>query len=93
LLGLAKRPDNPWADSAAQLLERANKNSATELTTNVREDWRVRYASYKRELADAQDDDIRFVSNLPYVALPKVGRNEPCPCGSGQKYKKCHGAG
>jgi hypothetical protein len=23
---------------------------------------------------------------------PKVGRNEPCPCGSGQKYKKCHGA-
>ena len=24
---------------------------------------------------------------------PKVGRNEPCPCGSGKKYKKCHGAG
>jgi preprotein translocase subunit SecA len=23
---------------------------------------------------------------------PKVGRNEPCPCGSGKKYKKCHGA-
>jgi uncharacterized protein YecA (UPF0149 family) len=22
----------------------------------------------------------------------KVGRNDPCPCGSGQKYKKCHGA-
>ena len=22
---------------------------------------------------------------------PKVGRNEPCPCGSGKKYKKCHG--
>jgi len=22
---------------------------------------------------------------------PKVGRNEPCPCGSGLKYKKCHG--
>jgi preprotein translocase subunit SecA len=21
-----------------------------------------------------------------------VGRNEPCPCGSGKKYKKCHGA-
>ncbi|HUP65821.1 MAG TPA: SEC-C metal-binding domain-containing protein, partial [Thermoanaerobaculia bacterium] len=21
----------------------------------------------------------------------KVGRNEPCPCGSGKKYKKCHG--
>jgi preprotein translocase subunit SecA len=24
---------------------------------------------------------------------PKVGRNEPCPCGSGKKYKKCHGKG
>lgn len=26
------------------------------------------------------------------VAKPKVGRNEPCPCGSGKKYKKCCGA-
>jgi preprotein translocase subunit SecA len=25
-------------------------------------------------------------------AVPKVGRNDPCPCGSGRKYKKCHGA-
>ena len=25
-------------------------------------------------------------------AQPKVGRNDPCPCGSGKKYKKCHGA-
>jgi preprotein translocase subunit SecA len=24
---------------------------------------------------------------------PKVGRNDPCPCGSGKKFKKCHGAG
>jgi len=24
--------------------------------------------------------------------LPKVGRNDPCPCGSGKKYKKCHGS-
>ena len=23
---------------------------------------------------------------------PRVGRNDPCPCGSGRKYKKCHGA-
>ncbi|MDR2102524.1 MAG: SEC-C domain-containing protein [Treponema sp.] len=22
---------------------------------------------------------------------PKVGRNDPCPCGSGKKYKHCHG--
>jgi preprotein translocase subunit SecA len=23
--------------------------------------------------------------------VPRVGRNEPCPCGSGKKYKQCHG--
>ena len=25
-------------------------------------------------------------------STPKIGRNDPCPCGSGKKYKKCHGA-
>jgi len=25
------------------------------------------------------------------LAEPKTGRNDPCPCGSGKKYKKCHG--
>ena len=28
----------------------------------------------------------------PVVANKKVGRNDPCPCGSGKKYKKCCGA-
>ncbi|MDE6290124.1 MAG: SEC-C domain-containing protein [Muribaculaceae bacterium] len=27
----------------------------------------------------------------PVKAQPKVGRNDPCPCGSGKKYKNCHG--
>ncbi|MEI8134053.1 MAG: preprotein translocase subunit SecA [bacterium] len=34
--------------------------------------------------------------NAPKVPIkvgPKVGRNDPCPCGSGKKYKNCHGAG
>jgi len=26
-------------------------------------------------------------------AGPKVGRNDPCPCGSGRKFKHCHGKG
>jgi preprotein translocase subunit SecA len=29
----------------------------------------------------------------PVIRGDKVGRNDPCPCGSGKKYKKCHGAG
>lgn len=31
------------------------------------------------------------VKQAPVVAEDKIGRNEPCPCGSGKKYKQCHG--
>ena len=34
--------------------------------------------------------DIRFVNGVP--RRKKIGRNEPCHCGSGKKYKRCHGA-
>lgn len=42
------------------------------------------------------DDNWRYVdgdivSGPPVRKEPKVGRNEPCPCGSGKKYKKCCG--
>ena len=40
----------------------------------------------RREIRDQWRLDKQAVSN-------KVGRNEPCPCGSGKKYKKCCGAG
>jgi len=42
--------------------------------------------------ADSLLDDSEFEPAKPYVAPPKTGRNEPCPCGSGKKYKKCCGA-
>jgi preprotein translocase subunit SecA len=32
-------------------------------------------------------------ANTPIKAEQKVGRNDPCPCGSGKKYKNCHGKG
>lgn len=35
----------------------------------------------------AHSDD----SQQPGSSVPKVGRNDPCPCGSGKKYKQCHG--
>ena len=51
------------------------------------------------ELPDLPDDDLYLPpenrayppSDPPYVAPPKVGRNDPCPCGSGKKFKKCCG--
>lgn len=38
-------------------------------------------------------ETIDFVKRMPPVHTPgrSVGRNDPCPCGSGKKYKKCHG--
>ncbi len=37
-------------------------------------------------------DEIEFVVQPVISNAPKIGRNDPCPCGSGKKYKKCCGA-
>ncbi len=42
-----------------------------------------------RENTSGQKADI---PNTPLQNQEKIGRNDPCPCGSGKKYKKCHGA-
>lgn len=39
---------------------------------------------------NAEDGDVA-VASAPVRSEQKVGRNEPCPCGSGKKYKHCHG--
>jgi preprotein translocase subunit SecA len=44
------------------------------------------------ELAHAASASIGSNGNSPRVTGEKVGRNDPCPCGSGKKFKKCHGA-
>jgi len=36
-------------------------------------------------------DEARSLKVEPVRTTPKVGRNDPCPCGSGKKYKNCHG--
>jgi preprotein translocase subunit SecA len=40
----------------------------------------------------SQRPQPRVVSPPAKRDAPKIGRNDPCPCGSGQKFKKCHGA-
>ncbi|PIU00336.1 MAG: preprotein translocase subunit SecA [Bdellovibrionales bacterium CG10_big_fil_rev_8_21_14_0_10_45_34] len=44
------------------------------------------------EVMSAGPDGGGGPSEEPIRSGPKVGRNDPCPCGSGKKYKKCHGA-
>ncbi len=45
------------------------------------------------ELMETPDyyDPSENVKQEPIIAGPKIGRNDPCPCGSGKKYKQCHG--
>lgn len=40
---------------------------------------------------DEEDDDFMPSEETVYRTMPKIGRNEPCPCGSGKKYKRCCG--
>jgi len=48
-------------------------------------------AQPKDRLAEAQTSHGGEVERKPRRVEKKVGRNDPCPCGSGKKYKKCHG--
>ena len=51
---------------------------------------------YRIALEPEKPEDIRDLNRLlnppkPTIAEKKVGRNEPCPCGSGRKFKNCCG--
>ena len=57
---------------------------------------RQQYREEKQDLNDpdqqaAAGRDTREAKQEPYRAEKTVGRNDPCPCGSGKKYKNCHG--
>jgi preprotein translocase subunit SecA len=67
----------------------------TELIANIQK--QVVYSIYKmadvKKLAPepAQKQPQKLMGGDENVEPAKVGRNDPCPCGSGKKYKKCHG--
>ena len=51
-------------------------------------------AKFARENGEWKFIDGDLVGETPVVREePKIGRNDPCPCGSGKKYKKCCGRG
>jgi preprotein translocase subunit SecA len=60
-------------------------------------DYQHAEASALTDPAQPQDADVAVAERPAQAAAPfvrgerKVGRNEPCPCGSGRKYKQCHG--
>ena len=65
---------------------------AAEQVEHIPEPKNVQYhhADYEEALETAQAGDDTAVQ--PFVRQgQKIGRNDPCPCGSGKKYKQCHG--
>jgi preprotein translocase subunit SecA len=55
------------------------------------ENVQYQHAAYDEALGVA-DDDAEIATSQPVIRDGvKVGRNDPCPCGSGKKYKQCHG--
>jgi preprotein translocase subunit SecA len=53
---------------------------------------KYQHADYDEALATDPADAAAPAVAAPFVrAAEKVGRNDPCPCGSGKKYKHCHG--
>jgi len=56
------------------------------------ENVRYQHAGYEEALAGAGDEALPSQKPSPFVRqMGKIGRNDPCPCGSGKKYKHCHG--
>ncbi|MGZ6332710.1 MAG: YchJ family protein [Bdellovibrionota bacterium] len=54
------------------------------------EHWEQSY--FEKENGEWRFLDAKGIQTGPYRrAEPKTGRNDPCPCGSGKKFKKCHG--
>jgi preprotein translocase subunit SecA len=61
--------------------------AATAIETKAEHLSNVTYTHPAEDGSVVQETDAATVP----AAVPKVGRNDPCPCGSGKKYKHCHG--
>jgi SWIM/SEC-C metal-binding protein len=53
--------------------------------------WKYKIAVDPDKPEDITDLEILLNPQKTVIAESKVGRNDPCPCGSGKKYKKCCG--
>ena len=69
-------PREEMADLAATIISICLKAEGTQ---------RIYYEGVDEDAEDAEEHAA------PLVGSPRVGRNQPCPCGSGKKYKKCCG--
>ncbi|WP_343292741.1 preprotein translocase subunit SecA [Vandammella animalimorsus] len=98
-----KQPKQEYKREAFELFRLMLSNSSAEVTriimrVRIQDPEQVEQAAENMEQA-AEDIAQRAIDQTNAQAafaedgqpLPRVGRNDPCPCGSGKKYKHCHG--
>ncbi len=76
------------------------QDEAAEIERRRREAAAKQQMAFEHALAASVADEAGAPEGEPAPAkpqtqvrgTPKVGRNDPCPCGSGKKFKQCHGA-
>jgi len=74
-------PEMPQVRQAPQQVV-AKTQTSKENTRNLNE-----HAQQAQQAGEA----VSSPRSAPVIADPKIGRNDPCPCGSGKKFKSCHG--
>jgi len=84
-----------WSQETTRVLmtvqirqEAAEEQLAAAEQPQQAENVRYQHAEYGEAEASGGEGGA---TRQPFIAGPKVGRNDPCPCGSGKKYKHCHG--
>ncbi len=84
--GVAVRAGEELARREAEIARREQELTATEARLGV---WEVELRRRQRDVEARQRRTVS--STLVGGSWGRVGRNELCPCGSGRKYKRCHG--
>ncbi|NMW85768.1 preprotein translocase subunit SecA [Peptoniphilus sp. AGMB00490] len=85
-------PVRAYAEEGFDMFEEMNesiKEDTVKMLYHVINPERVQRVRVAKEVETVNPDDGK---QKPYVRKEKkIGRNDPCPCGSGKKYKNCHG--
>jgi preprotein translocase subunit SecA len=101
---MAKVSSNVLVKFFEARVQRTDEIAAREQETERRYQDELAHVVAQHPSADAEDPAASLnqlreqaaavpqPSRRPATAAPRIGRNDPCPCGSGKKFKKCHGA-
>ncbi len=95
-LAVADYDEAKAAEAKAAEAREMQRQAAQARNYNPYANYSTTRDSYPGESAQrqaAQNVNRPAPSHQPIKAGPKIGRNDPCPCGSGKKYKNCHGRG